>query len=51
MTDQHATPAKAAGGAQTSATSVRDNHAEHRYEIVVAGRVAGFAAYLDRPGW
>ena len=31
-------------------TTVRDNPSEHRYEIVVAGRVAGFAVYADRPG-
>ena len=50
MSDHHGAPATAAGGVQTSDTTVRDNHAEHRYEIVVAGRVAGFSAYLDRPG-
>jgi predicted GNAT family acetyltransferase len=37
-------------GRPVSDTTVRDNPAEHRYELVVAGRVAGFAAYLDRPG-
>jgi predicted GNAT family acetyltransferase len=31
-------------------TTVRDNAAEHRYEIVVNGRVAGFSVYADRPG-
>ena len=31
-------------------TIVRDHPAEHRYEITVAGRLAGYAAYLDRPG-
>ncbi len=33
-----------------SDTTVRDLPAEHRYEITVAGRRAGFAAYVDRPG-
>ena len=50
MTDQHATPGTAAGDVQSSSTTVRDNPSEHRYEIVVAGRAAGFAAYVDRPG-
>ncbi|MEO7236406.1 MAG: GNAT family N-acetyltransferase [Lapillicoccus sp.] len=30
--------------------TVRDVPGEHRYEITVAGRRAGFAAYVDRPG-
>ena len=51
MTDQHATQATAAIGAQAVVdTVVKDHPAEHRYEITVAGRLAGFAAYLDRPG-
>lgn len=39
VTDQHTVDAV-----------VKDHPAEHRYEITVAGRVAGFTAYLDRPG-
>jgi predicted GNAT family acetyltransferase len=35
---------------QTVDTVVKDHPAEHRYEITLAGRLAGFAAYLDRPG-
>jgi predicted GNAT family acetyltransferase len=31
-------------------TLVKDHPAEHRYEITVAGRTAGYSAYLDRPG-
>lgn len=50
MTDQHAARATAAGGVQTTTSTVRDNPLEHRYEILVDGRVAGFAAYVDRPG-
>ena len=51
MTDQHPAQATAAGGSQTLVdTVVKDHPAEHRYEITVAGRLAGFAAYLDRPG-
>ncbi|MEP6651270.1 MAG: GNAT family N-acetyltransferase [Lapillicoccus sp.] len=51
MTDQHTAQATAAGGVQTIVeTVVRDHPAEQRYEITVAGRMAGFAAYLDRPG-
>ena len=51
MTDQHTAQATAAGGSQTLVdTVVKDHPAEHRYEITVAGRLAGFAAYLDRPG-
>ena len=50
MTDQHATPGTAAGDVQSRSTTVRDNPQEHRYELVVAGRVAGVSAYVDRPG-
>ena len=32
------------------ATEVRDNPAEHRYEIHVDGTLAGFSAYRRRPG-
>ena len=30
-------------------TEVRDNETEHRYEILVDGELAGFAAYRVRP--
>ena len=51
MTDQNTSQATAAGGAEAHVdTVVQDRPAEHRYEITVAGRLAGFAAYLDRPG-
>lgn len=31
-------------------TTVRDVPGEYRYQLTVAGEVAGFAAYVDRPG-
>ena len=51
MTDHHAARATEGGSGQIAAdTVVRDHPTEHRYEITVAGRPAGYAAYLDRPG-
>ena len=43
-----ADPAVAEDAGRVS-TDVRDNRAEHRYEIVVDGEVVGFAAYRVRP--
>lgn len=34
----------------TPEVSVRTNEAEHQYEILVGGEVAGFATYTDRDG-
>jgi len=51
VTDHHAARATEGGSGQIAAdTVVRDHPTEHRYEITVAGRPAGYAAYLDRPG-
>ena len=51
MTDHHAARATEDGAGQTPAdTLVTDHPTEHRYEITVAGRPAGYTAYLDRPG-
>jgi predicted GNAT family acetyltransferase len=36
--------------ARTSAVSVRDNPAEHRYELLVDGSVQGRIYYRDEPG-
>ncbi len=51
MTDHHAAGAtESAAGQTTAGTVVKDHPTEHRYEITVAGRPAGYTAYLDRPG-
>ena len=47
MTDQ---TLASAGDAAGSPPEVRDVPTEHRYVVTVAGRPAGFAAYVDRPG-
>jgi predicted GNAT family acetyltransferase len=51
VTDHHGARATEAGAGQTTADAVvKDHQSEHRYEITVAGRPAGYTAYLDRPG-
>ena len=51
MTDHHAARATEGSASQTTADIVvKDRPTEHRYEISVAGRPAGYTAYLDRPG-